>query len=386
MTSLRRIIRGPSGQRFGHLVGRAGRRKSNRLIDWLVPMPPNIPLDAVTDVRSVLLVRPNFRIGNTLFTTPLVPALRERFPNARLEMLTGDTTTSLLAHLPIDDIHTVSRFHVLFPWRFVALFLRLRRARFDVAVEAGRGSFSGALYAFLSGARYRIGSAGRGDRFLNVRLPKLPVAHAYDGAAGFARSLGASCADRPVYRVSPAEDAEAVRILAELGLVDGDTVRPFLAVFVGGHLDKRWPRSRWLALVRELERLGVTFAVFLGPEEITFDAELHAELGSTARVLKPRPLRTFAALLACARAVITPDSGPMHLAAALGVPVIALLQMKSSEFYRPRGPQDRALLNATVEMAVAEVTALRDSGTLPTESGVDRVPRSEADRDKGGRQ
>jgi heptosyltransferase-3 len=384
MTSLRRIIRGPSGQRFGHLVGRAGRQVSDRLVDWLMPVPPNIPLAAVTDVRSVLLVRPNFRIGNTLFATPLVPALRERFPGARLEMLTGDTTTSLLAHLPIDAIHTVSRFHVLFPWRFVALFWRLRRAHFDVAVEAGRGSFSGALYAFLSGARYRIGCTGRGDRFLNVRLPRIPVAHAYDGAAGFARSFGASCADRPVYRVSPAEDAEAVRILAELGLSDDITVRPFLAVFVGGHLDKRWPRSRWLAFVREIDRLGIAFVVFLGPEEVTFDTELHAQLGAGARVLKPRPLRTFAALLARARAVVTPDSGPMHLAAALGVPVIALLQMKSSEFYGPRGPQDRALLNATVEMAVAEVMALRDSGTLPSEQRVDRVA-SEADRGENGR-
>jgi heptosyltransferase-3 len=355
MTSLRRIIRGPTGQRFGHSVGRAGRRVSDRLLDWLMPVPPNVPLEAVTDVRSVLLVRPNFRIGNTLFVTPLVPALRARFPGARLEMLTGDTTTSLLAHLPIDDLHTVSRFHVLLPWRFVALFWRLRRARFDVAVEAGRGSFSGGLYAFLSGARYRIGCVGRGDRFLNVRLPKFSTTHAYDGAPGFAHSLGVSCADRPLYRVSPAEDAEAVRILAELGLVDGERVRPFLAVFVGGHLDKRWPRSRWLAFVRELERTDTVFVVFLGPEEVTFDAELRAELPSFARVLKPRPLRTFAALLARARAVVTPDSGPMHLAAALGVPVIALLQMKTSVFYAPRGPRDRALVNATVEEAVAAV-------------------------------
>jgi ADP-heptose:LPS heptosyltransferase len=55
----------------------------------------------------------------------------------------------------------------------------------------------------------------------------------------------------------------------------------------------------------------------------------------------------------------------MRLAAALDVPVIALLQMKRSSFYAPRGPRDRALVNATIEEAVA---AVRESGVSPSEA------------------
>jgi heptosyltransferase III len=354
---LRRIFRGPRGQRAGHFLDRAGRRLLDRVLDRLLPVPPNVSLDAMTAVRSVLLVRPNFRIGNVLMMAPLVPALRERFPDARLEVLVGDTTVNLLGGLPIDAVHCVSRFHILYPWRFVALFRHLRRTHFDVAVAAGAGSFSGGLYTFLSGARYRIGFAGRGNRFLNVRLPRSRVGHAYDNAPAFARAMGASCPDHPVYHVSSAEDAEAVRILGELGLVDGGTVRPFLGVFVGGHLRKRWPQHLWLTFARELERMGIVFVVFLGPEEVRFAARLRAELSPSVRIISPRPIRIFAALLARARLLVTPDSGAMHLAAALGVPIIGLLQNEKSEFYRPRGIHDQVLMQPSVDMVVAAVTA-----------------------------
>lgn len=337
-------------------MDRVGRRVLDRVLDRLLPVPRNVSLDALTAVRSVLLVRPNFRMGNVLLATPLVLAARERFPGAHLEMLVGDTTRSLLGGLPVDAVHCVSRFHILYPWRFVALFRRLRRTRFDVAIAAGPGSFSGGLYTFLSGARYRIGWQGRGDRFLNVRLPRSRVTHAYDSAPAFARSMGVSCADRPVYRVSRAEDAEAVRILGELGLADEGTVRPFLALFVGGHLGKRWPQNLWLAFARELERLGTVFVVFLGPEEVAFAARLRSELSPSVCIVSPQPMRVFAALLARARLLVTPDSGPMHLGAALGVPIVALLQTEKSEFYRPRGTHDRALVQPTAEMVVAAVT------------------------------
>ena len=354
---LRKIFRGPSGQRFGHFADRAGRSVVKRVLDRLLPVPPNVSLEAVTGVRRVLLVRPNFRIGNMLLTTPLVLAARERFPDADLEVLVGDTTVSLLGGLPIDAVHCVSRFHVLFPWRFVALFRRLRRNHFDVAIAASTGSFSGGFYTFLSGARYRIGSAGRAERFFNVRLPRPRVAHAYDSAPAFARSLGASCPDRPIYRVSRTENVEAYGILRDLGLADSETVRPFVALFVGGHLRKRSPQRLWIAVARALERLEITFIIFLGPEEVAFARRLRAELSPSVRIVLPQTLRIFAALLAKARLILTPDSGPMHLAVALGVPTITLLQTKTSEFYRPRGADDQALVEPTVAMVVAAVTA-----------------------------
>lgn len=301
-------------------------------------------LGAVRDVRRVLLVRPNFRIGNTLLATPLIPALRARFPGAALEILTGDVTASLLERLPLDAVHVVSRGFVLRPWRFVALFRELRRRRYDVAIDGGLGSFSGALYAYLTKARHRIGSCGAGDALLTVRLPRLPRgAHVSDRVAAFARQLGETCGERPIYRVAAAEAESAAERLAATTV---GRERPFVALFVGGHQDKRFAIEGWLALIDALRAERCPLLVFVGPEE----RRLLTRFASHApgAVVPPGGLRLFAALLARAAVVVTPDSGALHLSVALGRPTVALLQKERSLRFRPRGDDDVVLLRPRV--------------------------------------
>jgi heptosyltransferase-3 len=269
--------------------------------------------------------------------------------------LCGDTTAALLAHLPVDTVHLVSRRFITQPWRFVALFARLHRVCYDVAVAGGMGSFSGGLYTYLSGARYRVGCGGKADRFLNVRLPQVHTSHAYDTPLAFARLLGVSCPDHPVYAVSTEEQSVALALLARLELAAGLVALPFIAMFVGGHQDKRWRAARWIELARSLATLGARVMVFLGPEEAQVERQYRYELPPSVRVLPPQPLRLFAALWGSAGLIVTVDSGPMHLAAALGVPTVAVLQSDASLTYAPRTPQDRVLVRPTTEEAVAAV-------------------------------
>lgn len=354
---MRKISHIPWMQRLGIRLGHLGKRFMGALLDLVVPVPANIAAEDMREVRRVLVVRPNFRIGNTLITSPLVPALRQRFPGATIDWLSGDTTASLLANLPVHQVFTISRRFILRPWQFAGLFLRLRRNRYDVAVEAGMGSFSGGLYAWLSGARYRVGCSGKGDRFLNVRLPRVETAHVYDSPGAFARLLGSDGPDHPLYVVSDAERQRAEAILAGLDLVHDGAVVPFAAVFVGGHQDKRWPAPQWLEMVRSLAEAGARIAVFLGPEEMHFADRMRDGLGGLAGVVPPQSLRIFAALWSTAALIITPDSGPMHLAAALQVPTIAILQSEHSRNYAPRGSADTVLMRPSVEEAVRAVKA-----------------------------
>jgi lipopolysaccharide heptosyltransferase III len=347
----------PLAQRVGGALGHGGKRLLGRALDTVLSVPPNIPIDVVRDARRVLIVRPNFKIGNTLIATPLIFALRQRFPGARLDYLAGDTTAALLEHLPVDTVHIVSRWFVAQPWRFAALFTRLRRVHYDVAVEAGMGSFSGGLYAYLTGARYRIGCRGKADRFLNVRLPEVHTSQEYDTQLAFARMLGVSCPAHPVYAVSAAERTAALALLARLDLTDGVVALPFIAMFVGGHQEKRLPVKRWIEIARSLGRSGARVLVFLGPAEARSEREYRRELPSSVRVLPPQLLRLFAALWGSARLIITTDSGPMHLAAAFGVPAIAILQTDASLRYAPRAPLDRVLVRPTTAEVVAAVVS-----------------------------
>ncbi|MEW6269367.1 MAG: glycosyltransferase family 9 protein [Thermodesulfobacteriota bacterium] len=342
--TLRRIASAVGGRIEG-----IGQRLLGRLLDLGLPVEANVRVDEVAGVRRVLLVRPNFRLGNALITSPLVAALRDRFPGARIDYLGGEGTLALLENLPVDERIVMSRGFVLRPWRFVALFLRLRRRAYDVAIEAAMGSFSGGLYAYLSGARFRVGVAGRSDRFLNVRLPPVPVTHAYDGPVAFAERLGVSCTPQPVYVLTGDEERAALATLASLDLADGDVVDPFVALFVGGHGKKRWPEESWVELAQRLAGEGARVVLFTGPDEAAAVARLRARLAGVAHVLEPQPLRHFAALLATPAIAVTPDSGPMHLAAALGVPCVAVLSSRGSTFFPPRGPLDVSLLEPSVE-------------------------------------
>jgi heptosyltransferase-3 len=233
----------------------------------------------------------------------------------------------------------------------------LRRTHYDVAVDGGMNSFSGGLYTYLTGAHYRIGCGGKADRFLNVRLPPVRAAHAYDSVPAFARLLGVSCPDHPVYEVGAEERAAALLVLTRLHLAVGSTVLPFVGVFAGGHLKKRWPSARWIELLRSLASSGARVILFLGPEEVPFEREYRRQVPASVHILPPQPLRIFAALWGAAHLVITPDSGPMHLAAALGVPAIVLLQRDNSRRFAPQAAQDRVLERPTTAEAMAAVTA-----------------------------
>lgn len=355
-------LRGASVRRRASRIGSAlsplGRRILQRTLDLFLPVEPNVPLADLGEVRRILLVRPNFRLGNALISSPLIAALRTRFPGACLDYLGGEGTLSVLDGLAVDRRIVMSRGFVLRPWRFVALFLELRRRRYDLAIEGAMGSFSGGLYTWLSGARHRLGVPRRNERFLDVRLPPTPVAHAYDGPVAFAAHLGVECADRPTYVVDPVEARAARELLGARGLLAADgRLTSFVALFVGGHGKKRWPVERWIALVEALRDDGVRAVVLVGPEEVDGLPELRRSLVGIAEVVEPQPLRIFAALLGAAGLVVTPDSGPMHLAVAVGTPVVAVLASRSSTFFRPRGTADVALVEPDVADVVAALRA-----------------------------
>lgn len=365
-SALAKFFRSPRWQRVGRSSGLLGRQLGSRLVELVLPVPANRSITELPPARRVLLVRPNFRIGNTILATPLIEALREIFPQAELHVLGAESTRPLLENLSLDAVHVVSRRFILRPWQMVALVRRLRAAHLDVAVEAGMGSFSGGLFAWLSGARFRIGVEGSASRFLNVRLPRPRPPHVYDRIPTFARSLGAACPGKLVYRVAPEEDAEAARILGTGALAGQHLEDGFVALFVGGHLDKRLPGQRWLEILSGLDDAGVRFVVLVGPEEHVLQRRLAAHPALARHLVAPQALRLFAALLARAALVVTTDSGPMHLAVALERPTIALLVRERSRRFEPRGSADRVLMSPQADEVLETI---RSHPAFPSVTG-----------------
>jgi heptosyltransferase-2 len=207
-------------------------------------------------------------------------------------------------------------------------------------------SFEAALGAWLAGARRRVGYAGDGRTALltDAVAPPDGRVHQVDAYLGLLRPLGvAAPATAPALRVAGARRDEARRLLATAGLKAG---APAVAIQLGAAFgpSKLWPPERLAALATVLEGEGIP-VVFLGePSAAPLLRAVEAARSTpvTSLVGRDHPA-LLPALLAELAVVVAPDSGPAHVAAAVGVPVVALFGPTDPRLTAPRGRAQAAL-------------------------------------------
>jgi len=351
---------------FRHLAKRTHRHVKRLLLaglgalalaSGLVAAGPMRALPPPARVRRALFVRVNFRIGNTLLSMARLAALRARYPQARIDVLAAEPTAALFQGLPVDRVYSISRRFVFAPWRMVRLFAELRGRGYDLAFDGGLTSLSSALYMLLAGARERVGKDGKSAPLLTVKLPIEYADNVHTLAESLATALEVPAACGPLYEVSPGESAAALALLRDLGVASRRNAAPFVAVFVGGHRQKRWSWAHWHELLTRLDAGPVPVVVIIGPEESAIAEGVRVLAQNSLRIAPPLPIRNVAAVIARARILVTHDSGPMHLAAALGVPVVALLETERSRYFVPQGSRNQILFRADVEAVLAALHA-----------------------------
>ena len=266
------------------------------------------------------------RIGDVLLATPLVRSLRRAWPRARIDMLVFEGTAGVLAGNPdLDSVIAIPSRQTLADrlglmrrhWREVDLALPVITS--DRAV----------LNAWAMGRR-RVGmhEAAGGGRW-NRRLLHASVAFDDVGVHTVAMNLrlcgllGIEPVGEVVAAFRPEDEAAA------LAALPFDPVRePFAVVHVSPRFAyKRWNAEGWAALLRWLRAAGLRVVLTGGrdPEEVAELAAVTALAGNVAHDLSGRlSLSAVAALLARARIYVGPDTAVTHLAAAAGVPVVAL--------------------------------------------------------------
>jgi heptosyltransferase-3 len=306
---------------------------------------PSEQLD-LSRVRRVLFVRVNFRMGNLLLATPGFATARDSLPDAEIDVLTTSTYSVLLAgNSDLDHILTLDRWMLVRPWVFFGLVRRMRSRQYDLVIDCSGGkSISGALLAGLSRGRWRVVPAsGRYKAGFNVlAAPKPGCTHKVDALLALLESIGMP-AGSPDLRVflAPHESRWAEQRWREWGL---STDQITVGVNIGARGDKRWPMDDFLDLVRWLdEEMRVQAIMFVGPQDRARLHEVGRRLPPNVIVDTTSDVRRFAALLACCAIVITADTGPMHLAAAVGTPTVSIFLKRSSEFFAPRGSIHRVV-------------------------------------------
>jgi heptosyltransferase-1 len=263
-------------------------------------------------------------LGDILHTLPAVAALRAAHPAAHIDWVVDRKWAPVLQGSPaVDKVIPFDRWSVS---GGISCVRRLRRGRYSCAVDF-QGLYKSSVLALVSEAPRRIGFDRGWARepgaalFYTERV--VPTGrHVAEMNYSLAERAGASRPERPEYPLRiPAESAASVEtLLEERG------IRDYIVVSPGGSWRaKCWPPERYGEFCREFERRhGLPAIVVRGPgEEALAEAVCRAAAPAEPFVMATN-IEELMALLACARCVVAADSGPLHLAAALGVPVVGL--------------------------------------------------------------
>ena len=305
----------------------------------------------MTDVRRILLIKPS-SLGDIVHTLPALSAVRQKFPRAHIAWLVKREWADILRGHP--DLTEVIAADFSWPsWPTLAA--QLRRGRYDVALDF-QGLFRSGALARLSGAPVRVGfAAGReGSRWCYtdpVRLPvpetapwRLMPMHAVDRNLALAARVGAETT-KPVFRFPDfSEEARRVeRMLADLGVGSDE---PLIALAPVDRLRLRsWPLERFAEAARRLTQAGAGKVLLLGTAAQRDILKPFAELLSANLVdlVGRTTIRELAVVLRRARLLLANDSAPLHLAAALGTPVVGVFGPTSIVRARPYGDGHRAI-------------------------------------------
>lgn len=297
-------------------------------------------MSRVDPPQRILIVRLS-AIGDVIHGLPVLNALREAFPKAFLGWVVEGRASCLLdGHAALDRLISVPRGWLKSPRAIWRLRHQLRTLAFDTTIDI-QGLTKSAVAAWLSGAERRIGFDGaKGrelSRWLNTELVSSTAQHVVDCNLELLRPLGIQS---PKVRFELPEKAEdrssADRLLRRVGLEKG-----FALINPGaGWPSKLWPAGRFAAVAQHLGRVWrlPSVVVWAGKQEQALAHEVVAHAQGYAWEAPATSLLELASLARRAHLFLASDTGPLHLAVAVGTPSVGLFGPMPAERNGPYGP------------------------------------------------
>lgn len=308
-------------------------------------------------VTRLLVVRLD-EIGDMVLTTPFLRELRRLFPNARITLVVKPAVVNLVALCPyVDEVLAFDpgirrRFGHLRRHVRACFFARrhLWGQRFDLAVipRWDADYYYAVPLAYLSGARWRIGCSERvspekerhdrgADWLLTCAVLERDPCHEVERNLALLRYLGGTAhANHAELWLDDDDQTFAEALLREHGWHPG---RLLIAVGPAGGSSvlKQWPLERFIEMIGWLqEQYQAQIVLVGGPGEEELGVRItEGLLPPIINAIGKTTLRQMAAILARAQLYLGNDSGPMHIAAAMGIPVIALFGPSCSHRFGP---------------------------------------------------
>jgi lipopolysaccharide heptosyltransferase I len=290
-------------------------------------------------------------IGDTVLSVPVLCALRDHFPQATIGWIVEHTSAPLLrGHRDLNHLIEVPRGWLKSPRAIWQTVRKLRGIGFDVALDL-QGLTKSAITARFSGAKRRLGfskSDFEGREFstwINTELVEPTAKHVIERSLELLKPLGV---DRPAvnFRMPAYEESDATiaKYIVERGMGAG-----YVVINTGaGWPSKLWPAERYGEVARYLgkKRNLPTVVTWAGQKERLVADEIIVKAGGYAHLAPPTSLTEVAALARRSRLFLGSDTGPLHIAVAVGTPCVGLYGPMPVSRCGPYGSKHIALQNA----------------------------------------
>ena len=336
------------------------------------------------DPRNILVI--DFgQLGDVVMSLPALRGVREKFPRAQITVLVGKPAAEIIrmsgyadATIEVDRVALRDGFKPLSILKVFQVAKDVRRRRFDFVIDLHSFAETN-LLGFFSGASDRLFSRRRGRSldFLANFKPAPPVEennrerHQVDRYLDVLRPLSITEVERiPRLTTEFDDDREVDKLLRKSKAEAG---APLVGLFPGaGHESRRWPLTQFAQLADSLARNdAVRPVVFAGPEERPLIQQMRSLFPPSTVILDQLTIRQLASAQARLSVFVSNDTGPVHIAAAVGVPIVLLLDGRAPDSYVPLTEPKRVISGGRIaEISVEEVyeatRALLTAGRVET--------------------
>jgi predicted lipopolysaccharide heptosyltransferase III len=289
-------------------------------------------------MRNILIIKLRY-IGDVLLATPTLRAIKAARQDFRITMMVNRGTEDVLSgNQDLDEIMVLDKGSLASQWQLIA---GLRRRRFDTVIDLTDGDRS-AFLSWVSGAPVRIGfndeHQWRGRCYTQVVHSEPGVQHRIDRDLEALKSIGVQAGSKnPQLWLTPEEENSADELLDQLGVQRSQS----MAILQPGarYWFKAWPPERFASLADQLmSQYDCQVLIGGSDQDIDLAQQIRQTSKSSPIIMAGRTtIKQFAAIAKKSVLFVGNDSGAMHIASAVGTPVVALFGPSSLREWGPRG-------------------------------------------------
>ncbi len=296
-----------------------------------------------TIVQSVLICRPNHRLGNQLLITPIVQEVIDVFPEAKIDLfLKGNIGHVIFKNYPqVNNILSLPRKPLKEPLKYLKAWLSVRKNKYDIVINVVKGSSSGKISTRLSNSKQKVYDSYEENIQDTIHIAKSPV-YCF---RKHLKKIGFTTRQENIpplnLKLSPSEILNGQKLLEKLAGNNKKTI----SIFTYATDDKCHPESWWLPFYNKLQKAFPDYNII----EI-LPVENVSQIQFKAPTLYSKDIREMAALIANTKVFIGADGGVMHLASAAQTPTVGLFSRANQEEYAPYGNNSLAINTNHVDL------------------------------------